>query len=613
MPPDTRSQPAAAAASPATRSRAGVRQLAPILGFLRPYRARVVAASVALVIAAGTVLTVGQGLRLLVDRGFAGGNPAVLDRMLVALLAVVVVMAIATGARFYLVSWIGERVSADIRQAVFSHVLSLSPGFFEVTRTGEILSRLTADTTLLETVVGSSASLALRNLLLFVGGTVMLAVTSPKLTALVMVGVPAVVVPILFFGRRVRRLSRASQDRIADVGAYGEETLHGIRTVQAFCHEDIDRSRFRMRVEAAFATATRRIRQRALLTAFVILVVFTAVGIILWSGGQDVMAGRLSAGDLSAFVFYSVLVAGSVGAISEVVGDLQRAAGAAERLMELLAMRSDIVAPAQPHSLPEPPRGEIDFDQVVFHYPTRPEVPALDAFSLHVRPGECLALVGPSGAGKTTVFQLLLRFYDPQAGRVRMDAVDVREVQPGTLRSRIGLVPQDPVIFAADAWENIRYGRPGASDKEVRAAADAAYATEFLDRLPQGFSSELGERGVRLSGGQRQRIAIARAILRNPVVLLLDEATSALDAESERMVQQALERLMVGRTTIIIAHRLATVLKADRIAVMLEGRIVASGRHEHLIAQGGLYARLAALQFGDAMAAPDSSGSAVIA
>jgi len=612
-PADTPPPHASVKDSSDSRARGNLRKLVPIMRFLRPYRGRVIGASVALVIAAGTVLTVGQGLRLLVDRGFAGGDPAVLDLMLAALLAVVVVMAIATGARFYLVSWIGERVSADIREAVFSHVLRLSPGFFEVTRTGEILSRITVDTTLLETVVGSSASMALRNLLLLIGGTIMLAVTSPKLTALVMVGVPLVVVPILFFGRRVRRLSRASQDRIADVSAFGEETLHGIRTVQAFCHEDIDRSRFRERVEAAFATATRRIGQRAFLTGFVILLVFGAVGIILWTGGHDVMTGRLSAGDLSAFVFYSVLVAGSVGAISEVVGDLQRAAGAAERLLELLATEPDVVAPAHPRLLPSPARGELEFEQVRFHYPSRPDVAALDAFHLHVHPGERLALVGPSGAGKTTVFQLLLRFYDPQAGRVCIDGVDVRDAELAAIRSRIGLVPQDPVIFAADAWENIRYGRPGASDAEVRAAADAAYATEFLDRLPQGFGSYLGERGVRLSGGQRQRIALARAILRDPVVLLLDEATSALDAESERMVQQALERLMVARTTLIIAHRLATVLKADRIAVMHEGQIVATGQHAQLIAQGGLYARLAALQFGDATAlAPDDDrGSAV--
>ncbi|MHB8454749.1 MAG: ABC transporter transmembrane domain-containing protein [Acidiferrobacterales bacterium] len=595
-------------------ARGDLRQLISVVRFLRPYRGRVIAASVALVIAASAVLAVGQGLRLLVDRGFAGRDPAMLNLMLVALLSVVVVMAFATGARYYLVSWIGERVSADIREAVFNHVLTLSPGFFEVTRTGEILSRLTADTTLLETVVGSSASMALRNLLLFIGGAVMLAVTSPKLTALVAVGVPLVVVPILFFGRRVRRLSRASQDRIADVGAFSEESLQGIRTVQAFCHEDIDRMRFGERVEAAFATATRRIAQRAFLTGFVILLVFGAVGVILWTGGHDVMTGRLSAGDLSAFVFYAVLVAGSVGAISEVVGDLQRAAGAAERLLELLATRPAITAPESPRALPSPARGEIEFDQVTFHYPSRQDTAALSAFSLHVLPSERVALVGPSGAGKTTVFQLLLRFYDPQAGQVRLDGVDVRDAQPAIVRARIGLVPQDPVIFAADAWENIRYGRPDASDDEVRAAADAAYATEFLDRLPQGMGSYLGERGVRLSGGQRQRIAIARAILRNPAVLLLDEATSALDAESERMVQQALERVMQGRTTLIIAHRLATVLKADRIAVMDAGQIVAIGRHAQLIAQGGLYARLAALQFGDAAGAarPDQRDIASI-
>jgi len=577
-----------------------------MIGFLRPYRARVAIAALALLVAAGTVLVMGQGLKLLVDRGFAGGDPALLDTLLVALLAVIVALALATGVRFYMVSWIGERVSADIRRAVFDHVLRLSPGFFEVTRTGEVLSRLTTDTTLLETVVGSSVSVALRNLLLLIGGGIMLVVTSPKLTALVLLGVPLVVVPILVYGRRVRRLSRQSQDRIADVGAYGDEALHAIRTVQAFGHEDIDRERFGARVEDAFGTARRRIRQRALLTALVILLVFGAVGIILWIGGHDVLRGDLSAGELSAFVFYAVLVAGSVGAISEVIGDLQRAAGAAERLLELLATEPAIAPPRDPRPLPSPPRGEIRFGAVRFCYPSRPDTPALDDFTLDIRGGETVALVGPSGAGKTTVFQLLLRFYDPQQGAIRLDGVDLRTADPQALRARIGLVPQEPVIFGADAWENIRYGRPRADDAAVRAAAQAAHAEEFLARLPQGYATFLGERGVRLSGGQRQRIAIARAILRDPAVLLLDEATSALDAESERLVQEAIDRLLTGRTTIVIAHRLATVLKADRIVVLDQGRVVASGTHRELLAEGGLYARLAALQFGLGRAPADA-------
>ncbi len=579
---------------PASRDLGKLRRM---LRFLAPYRGRVAGAVAALVVAAATVLAFGAGLRWLVDEGFGSGNADLLDRALGVLFVVIAILAVATFGRAYLVSWIGERVAADIRRAVYDNVLRLSPGFFEVTRTGEVLSRLTTDTTLLQTVVGSSASMALRNVLLLFGGTVMMAVTSPRLTGLVFLVVPLVIVPIVVYGRRVRRLSRESQDRIGDVGAYAGESLAAVQTVQAFCHEEIDRRTFGAKVEDAFRTAVRRTFARALMAAVVITLVFGAVGIILWIGGHDMLSGRITAGELSAFVFYAVVVAGSVGAISEFLGDLQRAAGASERLLELMEAKPEITAPADPAPLPEPPRGAVAFEGVTFHYPSRPDRAALRGLDLHVAPGETVALVGPSGAGKTTVFQLLLRFYDPQAGRVLLDGVDLRTADPAAVRARIGLVPQDPVIFAASARENIRYGRPDASDEEVREAADAAAATEFLDRLPDGFDTFLGERGVRLSGGQRQRIAIARAILRNPTVLLLDEATSALDAESERLVQAALDALMEGRTTLIIAHRLATVLKADRIAVMEDGVVVAEGAHEALIAEGGLYARLAALQF----------------
>lgn len=571
-----------------------LRVLRPLLGYLKPYRLAVVGALIALIVAAGTVMTMGQGLRVLIDRGF---RSELLDQALLVFLAVIVVLALASYSRFFLVSWIGERVVADIRREIFQHIIKLSPGFFEVTPTGEVLSRLTTDTTLLQVIIGSSVSMALRNTLLFVGCTIMLAVTNPRLTGFVFLFVPLVIVPIIFFGRRVRRFSRASQDRLADVGAFGTETLGSVRTMQAFTHEAIDRERFTVHVENAFATAINRVRARAFLTAIVIMLVFGAVGAILWLGGKDVIANRITAGELSAFVFYAVIVAGSVGAISEVFGDLQRAAGATERLLELLSTQPDIAAPESPIALPDPPNGHLSFEQVTFAYPSRLDTPALVGFDLDVKPGETVAIVGPSGAGKSTVFQLLLRFYDPQGGRVAVDGVNICDVDPAELRSRFGLVPQDPVIFSADAAENIRYGQPDANDAEVRAAAEAAAATEFLDRLPDGIHTHLGERGVRLSGGQRQRIAIARAILRDPAFLLLDEATSALDAESEQLVQQALERLMAKRTTIVIAHRLATVLVADRIVVMDRGEVVAEGTHAELIKRGGLYARLAELQF----------------
>jgi ATP-binding cassette subfamily B protein len=576
-----------------------LRVLTHLLAFLRPYRAVLIAAAVALLIAAGAVLGFGVVLQRVVDQGLASGSDAALNQALALFLTVVTIMSASVAARVYLVTWIGERVVADIRKAVFAQVLKLEPAFFEVTRTGEVISRLTTDTSLLQVVVGSTLAIAVRNALLITGGIVMLAVTSPKLAALVLLGVPVVVIPLWLLGHRVRKLSRASQDRIADIGAYVDEALYGIRTVQAFCHELVDRERYSRQVEAAFDAATRRTRTSALLSALVMLLTFSAISIVLWVGGHDVLAGRLTGGELSAFVFYAVLVAGSVGALSEVVGDLLRAAGATERLLELLNTEPRVCAPPDPAALPQPARGLVELRNVTFRYPSRPDTEALRAVSLTLQPGEKVALVGPSGAGKTTVLQLLLRFYDPDEGTIRFDGVDIRATDPRELRRRMALVPQDPVIFGADAWENIRYGHEGVTDDDVRRAADAAHATGFLDQLPQGFATFLGERGLRLSGGQRQRIAIARAILRNPALLLLDEATSALDAESERLVQAALERLMHGRTTLIIAHRLATVRKVDRILVMDQGRIVAAGRHDELVAQHGLYARLAALQLRD--------------
>ncbi len=579
-----------------------LRALAILLRFARPYRPRMFVFGLALMVSAGCFLVIGQGLKQVVDRGFAHGDPAALNHGLFFLLGVIVVMASATWVRFYMISWLGERVIADIRREVFSHLLGLSPAWFERERTGEMISRLTTDTALLEQIVGTSASMALRNGLLGAGALVMLMLTSWKLTALVLLTVPVVIVPILFFGRRVRKLARASQDRVADLGAHVDEALHEIRTVQAYGHEESDRALFGARIEAAFETARQRITVRASLISAVIVLVFAGIGIILWIGGQDVLAGRLTAGELSAFVFYAAMVAAAAAALSEVMGDLQRGAGAAERLIEILDTKPEVVVSANPRALPEHAQGSVAFEAVTFHYPSRPAAAALEQFSLAVAPGEKLALVGPSGAGKSTVFQLLLRFYDPQRGAIRIDGVDIREADPAQLRRRIALVPQEPAIFAASVTENVRYGRPEASDAAVRQACHAAFATEFIERLPQGFDTYLGERGVRLSGGQRQRLAIARAVLSDRPILLLDEATSALDSESERMVQIALERLMQARTTLIIAHRLSTVKSVDRIAVIDAGRLVSAGTHDELMQSSPLYARLAQLQFGSRLA-----------
>jgi ATP-binding cassette subfamily B protein len=580
-----------------TKSIASLRLMLP---YLRPYLWRVAGASVALLMAAGLVLGLGQGVRMLIDQGFGGQSLARLNQAAAIMFATVALLAAATFCRFYLVSWLGERVAGDLRRDVFDKVLTLAPDFFETARTGDILSRMTADVSVLQALIGSSVSMWLRSAVTLIGALAMLVVTSPKLAGLVLLVVPFVVAPIILFGRRERRLSRSAQDRVADLGAYAEEAIGGLRTVQAYTHEAIDRLRFGEAVERSVATAVRRILTRASLIMVVILLGFGAITLSLWVGGRDVITGQISGGELSAFVFYAVLVASSGATMSELWGEVQRAAGAADRIIELLDEVPTIAAPPSPAGFPAPAfparAGRIEFDQVGFKYPARPDTSALADFNLTVEPGEMVALVGPSGAGKTTVLQLLLRFYDPQSGAIRVDGVNIAQADPTALRQRIGLVAQDPVIFSANAWENIRYGRPAATNDEVRAAAHAA-AADFLDDLPEGFDTFLGEKGVRLSGGQRQRIAIARAILRDAPILLLDEATSALDAEAEAAVQHALSVLATGRTTLVVAHRLATIRRADRIVVIEAGRVVATGTHDALVRQGGLYARLAALQF----------------
>jgi ATP-binding cassette, subfamily B, bacterial len=599
-----------------------------LMPFMRPYAGRWALAFIALVTSAGSTLALPVAFRYLIDRGFASGERAHIDRYFIALFLVSLLLAAATALRFYLVAWLGERVTADLRRAVYDHVLKMSPQFFETTQTGEVLSRLTTDTTLIQTVVGTSLSLGLRNFFLLTGGVTMLAVTSPVLSAYIIVTLVVVVLPIVIFGRRVRRLSRASQDKVASASALAGEVLNAMPTVQSFTQEPFETRRFAAAVETAFDTALTRIRARAWLTAVVIVLVFAAIVFVLWLGAQAVLAGRMTAGQLSQFILYAVFTAGAVGAVAEVWGDLQRAAGATERLLQLLAARSPVGEAAVTVPLPtssvnrqagsragyneginENARAGIKFDNVSFSYPSRPGIAALSGLSLEVRAGEHVALVGPSGAGKTTLFQLLLRFYDPQSGSIQINGVSTQQVSLAELRREIGVVLQESVIFSGSVLDNIRYGAPEATLAQVQQAAAMAAAAGFIEELPQGYDTFLGERGVRLSGGQRQRIAIARAILKNPPILLLDEATSALDAASERLVQTALDNAAQNRTTLVIAHRLATVQQADRIVVLEQGRIVAQGRHADLLLNSPLYAQLAALQFGEPLAQTPQRGA----
>lgn len=569
----------------------------PWLGsFLRPYRNRVLLALVFLLIGSLSWLALGQGVRLLVDEGFVAGNSERLNQITLAILLLCTLTSAAVFCRFYLMTWLGERVSADIRNRVYQHMLKLSPAFYSQMRTGEVISRFTADTTLLQSVVGSSLSMALRSTVTALGGLLMMALTSFKMTGLVLLAVPLVLLPIIVLGRKVRKLSRASQDRLADVGAYVDESLHEIHTVQAYGHEEHDKTLFAARIEQVMQAARQRIFYRSLLIAAVMLLSISAMVLISWVGARDVMAGNVSAGELTAFMFYAVMVAGSAATISEVIGDIQRAAGATERLIELATAPVDIGSPAQPLSLPNPVAGALSIRQLSFAYPMAQDNTVLSGLNIEIKPGERIALVGPSGAGKTTLFQLLQRFYQPSAGQILLDGVDISALDLAVLRARFALVPQESVIFATSVLENVRYGRPDATEQEVVDACIAARAEDFIAQFSDGYHTQLGERGVRLSGGQKQRIAIARAILADRPVLLLDEATSALDAVNEQQVQQALDNLMHGKTTLIIAHRLATVINADRILLLEQGRLVASGSHQQLLQSSALYQQLAQLQ-----------------